>query len=135
MPTANAPKATKKIIPKLTIPVIPVCRLRQKPISIKIQIERTILEILNALINFAFNANSATGIHSIIKMNKINNVKKIIFDINGFSLPYKDLFFNSWSKVKLDFFELYEKTEIHNIDERKINSIKVSEITKMNGIK
>ena len=82
------------MIPKLTMPVIPVCKFRQNPINMKIDIDNMIFEILNILIRLAFAAESATGIHKIIRINNMKKIAKVTLEKNGPSRPYVDFFFN-----------------------------------------
>ena len=82
-----APTPTKKMTPKLTIPVTPVCRFREKAIREKIERVSSTLETCSVLMKLWF-GDSATGSHSTKSSRNTSREMNATHEPNGLSLPY-----------------------------------------------
>tara|TARA_B100000214_G_scaffold375605_1_gene363304 strand:+ start:20882 stop:21181 length:300 start_codon:yes stop_codon:yes gene_type:complete len=78
---------TKKITPKLTIPVIPVCKFNEKDIKINMERVSRTLDTCNVLLKFIL-SESDIGSHIRNNIIIINIIANMILEPRILSLPY-----------------------------------------------
>ena len=87
MPTVIVPIATKKMTPKLTIPVYPVCRLRENDIKMNMESVISTFETCNTFFHLK-SSDSAIGNQIRKRRRMVMNIENAIQEPKELSLPY-----------------------------------------------